>query len=142
MSSLHSLQVKTCWGLKSENYPSLELCKKLTSHGFPDTNANYYCLWNDIRFYERYSDSTWEFWDYCEKHSVCPSIAELLDELPIEIRQDGIWYMLVIWGNWCLQYYPDNFNAFHRPLADFRWTLPNALAEMWLHLKENNYITK
>lgn len=123
--------------MKTEHFPSLDLCKKLTEIWFPETHYLYLADWTYVR--------DWFIWTTDEKNlwfnAVCPSVMEMLDEIPIEIKKDDIWYMLVVWGNWCVQYYPDNFNSFHIPLADFRWNIPNALAEMILWLHKNNYIS-
>ena len=57
----------------TEHFPSLELCKKLTEAGFPETENGYFttCCPSEIA-------------KYLKNHQVyvCPSIAELLDELP------------------------------------------------------------
>lgn len=112
--------------MNHSHYPSLELCKKLTAIGFPKTK-------------EYAVDYHWDFVE--DDNLVCPSVMEMLDVMPIEIKKDDIWYMLVVWWNWCVQYYPDNFNSFHIPLADFRWNIPNALAEMILWLHENDFVS-
>ena len=128
--------------MNTNHYPSLELCKKLTEIGFPETEKVFAKLVQfkkedpEHEISDRFQDMLWEcVWDY-----VCPSVMEMLDIMPIEIKKDDVWYMLVVWGNWCVQYYPDNFNYFHIPLADFRWNIPNTLAEMILWLHSNWYL--
>ena len=115
-------------------YPSLELCNKLTKSGFPETEKNLY-------------SSFW--WDFTTKNTVWmdrniiiykyPSVMELLDEMPIIINDDKQLYLVKHEDlNYSVKYWSKNWGS------DF-WTfntLPNALAEMWLWLKENNYLTK
>lgn len=69
----------------------------------------------------------------------CPSVMELLDEMPIIINDDKQLYLVKHEDlNYSVKYWSKNWGS------DF-WTfntLPNALAEMWLWLKEYNYLTK
>ncbi len=61
------------------HYPSLELCKKLTEAGFPDTEMGYFttCCPSEIaRFIKNH------------QVYVCPSVMELLDELPADIIEN------------------------------------------------------
>ena len=103
------------------HYPSIELCKKLTEAGFPETEYKP----------TQYLNS--EFNEY-----VCPSVMELLDEMPKYVK----WIPLQVdyWtGQWtyCTHCYVKY------SWLNYTWLdLPNALAEMWLWLKENNYLTK
>lgn len=111
------------------HYPSLELCKKLTEIGFPATEKVI------DEFGNIYDIAPWNEW------FIMPSVMEMLDVMPNYIEKWPIRYYLAIWWDRCVQYYPDNFNAIKPPIADFRWTIPNALAEMVLYLHENKYIS-
>lgn len=105
--------------MNTSHYPSLELCKKLTEIGFPETEYKP----------TQYLNS--EFNEY-----VCPSVMEMLDVMPrtieknmfLECNHRYVWYVN--------RYYDTSVH-------EICWsdkTLPNALAEMILWLKENNYI--
>ena len=109
--------------MNQNHYPSLELCKKLTEMGFPKTEKCYNDaeIRNDIE-YTRDAE-----------YNVCPSIAELLDELKekvicIESIQDWVYEVSV------------QIPVLNRYESDFQWTLPNALASMYIWLKDNNYL--
>ena len=118
--------------MNTSHYPSLGLCNKLTEAGFPTTE-----LWIQ-----------WNCWNWSHKYYrnkrtdfVCPSVMELLDEMPDYIIDDrytlSINYMLM-WEIWYTPIYGED-----KLLKHFEWDiLVNALAEMWLWLKENNYLTK
>lgn len=121
--------------MNTSHYPSLDLCKKLTANGFPRTE-----MWLLDFWYDRANQ--WDIMPYdfcldCEDYEWttyrCPSIAELLDELPewmIEFERIG--------KEWKIWYWYEDEN----PHIIYSINLPNALAEMYLWLKENNYLTK
>jgi len=128
--------------MNTSHYPSLELCKKLTEAGFPITvkvrklNMAWYqapqCLHIPI----------W-YW-------VCPSVMELLDEMPnfiqVKYKDWDVWnYKLEIgrqWASKSREAYYVHYVEWTWAHSFMLWTLPNALAEMWLWLKENNYLSK
>ncbi len=125
--------------MTSLHYPSLELCKKLTEAGFPRTEYQYeqnnnkrsQAFW-DIKFWNNwysYTDNNWLL------EAVCPSVMELLDVFPTEIN----WFALKIRQP---RKYTVEYSCNSDKIFSSVWTLPNALAEMWLWLKENNYLTK
>ena len=147
MTSLHSVAHLCAWGLKSEHYPSLELCKRLTCRWFPETEK-------------------WEYFTDIDTYLEKPSIAELLDELPKVIEAYGWFALLSI-----LYCYPngEKVSIIYKFLSPVKiptiytkddWTeyakmdknttlhclqedtLPDALAEMWIWLKENNLLPK
>lgn len=75
------------------DYPSLELCKRLTEAGFPETQMeriqnSFFKDWLSMTYKARnemFDPRCFE--NLCEtsdfkRHYVCPSIAELLRELP------------------------------------------------------------
>ena len=111
--------------MKIEHYPSLELCRNLTEAGFPETEKFMDYKWNIY--------SEWEIYHI----SVCPSIAELLDELPQYIDKHCLTINAVGDGRSDVEYF--NFND-EDLMVTFCWTLTNALAEMWLWLIENSYL--
>ena len=116
--------------MNTSHYLSLELCKRLTEAGFPETEEN--CLWyeGEDRLY------TLEEMERLQKYA-CPSIAELLDELPEKIFYQPKWK----WNDAFLCITKDEvwyYGEWHSQIV--HWTPPNALAEMWLWLKENNYL--
>lgn len=133
-----SSQSVTAWGIKSEHYPSLELCKKLTEIGFPETAINYEQLKTD-------EEADFSIWYFAKSSAYniyrCPSVMEMLDVIPREIMKNGFW-------RWYLSIQATDISYSVAFLFDWvpRWeyfardTLPNALAEMWLWLKENKYI--
>jgi hypothetical protein len=70
--------------MDTAHYPSLELCQKLTAHGFPKTEKH----WSTMEQYRRPPEIL-ESDDLVSPLSsiyCCPSIAELLRELPTEIN--------------------------------------------------------
>jgi hypothetical protein len=116
--------------MNPSHYPSLELCKRLTETWFPKTEKIIEINQNE------YPKTMWNIWVNCY---YSPNIAELLDELPWEI--EGCYLSIVKQFDWCYDIsYQELFVSWelHKTL----WTLPNALAEMWLWLKENNYLPK
>lgn len=132
--------------MKQEHYPSLELCKRLTETGFPKTHIRYFE--NQIIGIERVI-----MWDYLLTNTdylayVCPSIAELLDEMNwitcnipsdynilTDLFNDDVWIYkktdFCNCGSYCWDW---------EKVTPVYTSLPNALAEMWLWLKENNYL--
>lgn len=113
--------------MNQNHYPSLELCKKLTEARFPKTEKCFND--NEIR----------NDFDYTRdaEYNVCPSIAELLDEMPERIK----WWEFQMWKKECWYFKDDATDNVHYPVIVFnKRSLPNALAEMWLWLKENNYL--
>ncbi len=117
--------------MKTEHYPSLELCKKLTEIGFPTT-------------FQHIGDSGWTvIWcgEIPEWMYVSPSVMEMLDVMPDTIAQE---YLLNFWKNNDSQYWVqyEEVNG-HSIWECWKWfsNLPNALAEMILWLHENKYIT-
>ena len=140
--------------MTSLHYPSLELCKKLTEAGFPRTEmyiGEYRHTQLNKEFEVTIRDSCYE-WDYETFRNVwfCPSVMELLDEMPnwitIKYKDWDVWnYKLEIGRQWT----SESIEAYYVHYVEWNWayafylnTLPNALSEMWLWLKENNYLTK
>ena len=153
------------------HYPSLELCKKLTEAGFPETqlwifdtrkswkkyNCPYVSEYEEPKFIPFWNIKIWEseleITDFKNNPSawyneslplVCPSIMELLDEIPSSIH---IWHseFTLYISPYSITYYPNQLWWWDVPVfASILswWTYQNALAEMWLWLKENNYLTK
>ncbi len=125
------------------HYPSLELCKKLTEAGFPEETSCHFRK-NNSDIYEH------TFWPWNDESYVCPSVMELLDEMPnwitVKYKDWDVWnYKLEIGRQWT----SESIEAYYAHYVELNWayvfclgTLPNALAEMWLWLKENNYLTK
>lgn len=138
--------------MNPSHYPSLELCKKLTENWFPETEMEYtefYPIWN----FEEKEIVDFKKWDFHIMGSdfsewswyKCPSIAELLDELPDDkIYKDKYSiYWLEIYKN-IVQYANHSTDIDAEPiiLQRYEWTIPNALAEIWLWLKENDLLPK
>lgn len=129
--------------MNTSHYPDLELCKILIEAVFPKTELCWYEWKNDkynwkIPVWIDFPRSTESFNEY-----VCPSIAELLDELPKLILEDRYFLNIEMdyWGTWIIVY--QNCYCWDKCFDAIKWeNLPNALAEMWLWLKENNYLTK
>jgi hypothetical protein len=123
--------------MNNSYYPSLELCKKLTEIGFPECR----------RCYSRYfdwkldKDEEWVIfaWALNWVTYVCPSVMEMLDVMPIEIKTSAYRYVLTTFPN-SVWYF--NFNYLPRKEKKcIKWTPPNALAQMILWLVENKYLT-
>lgn len=141
MTSLHSVALQSAEERKLAHYPSLELCKKLTANWFPKTEK---CWTRSLKWDEESKTFPYELssrptpWGYY----FAASVMELLDELPQSIIKFQLTHWLSMykrdfWDNlWQVCYY-NNWSGIYR-----RDTLPNALAEMWLWLKENNYLIK
>lgn len=118
------------------HYPDLERCKKLTEIGFPKTeyayqNSALHCRliddnW-DIRINKTpyYNDPNWITVAYC------PSIAEMLDVIPMEIN--WLWFEIEKLTTTYTVRYIDSWR-------NFSDTLPNALADLIIWLHENKYI--
>ena len=101
--------------MNTPHYPSLELCKKLTESGFPRTEIDIdkdWCLEKDWAEYK------------------CPSVMELLDEIPCSVT-------LLKKSDWT--YSVNRNNPRNRKHTEWK-TASDALAEMYLWLKENNYL--
>ena len=115
--------------MNSSHYPSLELCRKLTSIGFPDTEKKWYKF--DFDSYGINSFKTEPF------VALCPSVMEMLDVMPylswfawISIEKATANYIV----SYRISYWNDAYEV-------TKSSLPNALAEMILWLHENNYIS-
>ena len=148
--------------MNTNHYPNLELCRKLTEAGFPETqlwifdtrkswkkyNCPYVSEYEEPKFIPFWNIKIWEseleITDFKNNPSagyneslplVCPSVMELLDVFPTEIN----WFALKIRQP---RKYTVEYSCNSDKIFSSVWTLPNALAEMWLLLKENNYLTK
>lgn len=109
------------------HYPSVPICIQITKLWFPKTEKSYISE-DNINFIIL----EWEW-------IVCPSVMELLDALPSQINE---YYLSIIKQD------NDEYDICYQELF-VSWelhntcgALPNALAEMYLWLKENNYLTK
>ena len=134
MTSLHSVAPQGAVS-KANHYPSLELCKKLTEAGFLEETSCHFRK-NNSDTYEH------TFWPWNDESYVCPSVIVLLDLFPTDIITDKPVFLFIgMCDNWFNVYYSDNMERewWHFISSD---TLPNALAEMYLFLKENWYIWK
>lgn len=108
--------------MNTSHYPNLELCRKLTEIGFPETE-----ILMDVDSWTPQRQSQSFLW--------CPSVMEMLDVMPKEIN----WRLLII-----ISYGDERINLWYwdeTKIPDKNWPLPNALAEMILFLHENNYIS-
>ena len=135
--------------MNTSHYPSLELCKKLSANSFPKTTE-------EVMVYKQLSE---DFWSHIEprymQHTngstsriVCPSVMELLDEMPGSIpdwrnRAFSIWTLVMwkFWWFWWVQYWEWVEEWQTKKYCESKESLPNALAEMWLWLKENKFIS-
>ena len=135
------------------HYPSLELCKKLTEEGFPNTEKCWArsLKWDDTKKtfpYELSSRPT--PWGYY----VAASVMELLDELPCMISWENkylserypekdIGYILFM-QKYYHCYRVSYFNKFfwdYKHYIDSK-NYADSLAKMWLWLKENDLLPK
>jgi len=124
--------------MKTSHYPSLELCKKLTEIGFPETYSRWY--WNCENSYSIWAQHPRpKDWEHPE--IPCPSVMEMLDVIPDNIH---IWQHQYSWrmSPYSLAYIPnqshEQWDSLIIPIT--QW-IPNALAEMILWLHENKYIS-
>lgn len=118
--------------MKNNHYPSLDLCKKLTDIWFPRTEKYYNPKRESIEYFKWWLLGNWEYW--------CPSVMEMLDEIPWEIKWD--WATIVKNAYWYYVWFDWVYASLWR--ANNNWqvkSLPNALAEMVLWLHETNYIS-
>lgn len=179
--------------MKTNHYPSLENCKKLTENWFQNTENSICtaCNWDwietcnnpDHSFFSLVN-SSWRCGNesrcpccwYDENHKiknskcpnclwywiskdiesmriydetyVCPSIAELLYELPKQFVHETHWFRRAfefqIWWNNYVDKYSVQYYCFinRETLINKCDNLPNALASMWLWLKENDLLHK
>lgn len=130
--------------MNAKHFPDLELCKKLDAHSFPETYArmetsdwNRHKIW-DIVIWE---DTHW-WW------LICPSVMELLDEMPRNLQKMD-WSVAKTHIKYTLglhdtsEVYRIYYASYNKTLIYIQnRSLPNALAEMYLFLKENWYIWK
>ena len=162
--------------MNTSHFPSLDLCKRLTEAGFPQTEYwfvnftidSWYPYWRDdneedfylkkdfhissIKYQKDRKDDLWIAESTKKKDEIkledsvrysCPSIAELLDELPnsrnrtvaVEIYTKETWNPVIV------------YNIGNEIMKTFWWeddarSIPNALAECWLWLKENDLLPK
>ena len=129
--------------MNTSHYPSLELCKKLTDLGFPMNKLIYHITnwWSLICNMDVYK-LTNQKPPIGGVEYVCPSISELLDEMPLSIQ----WCVLTIVRNIHDKdiYYQVSYEHINDGiifLNILKETLPDALALIWIWLKENNYLT-
>ena len=156
--------------MNTSHYPNIELCKKATELGFPNTNLwfvnfttnSWYPYWRDdweedfyvkkdfhISWITYPKDREDDYWAAIKDEIkledsvryVCPSIAELLDELPHEIEEEWKTYWLCTVMNITVVYSALNWisSPLHTIVND-KASIPNALLEMWIWCKENGYI--
>lgn len=129
--------------MNTSHYPSLELCKKLTEIGFPVTELFYETDDWSTEHFERIIIRWWR-WKFSTFNFVCPSVMEMLDIMPASIiieesicylwiEKDDDWEYVVFYQE-CIEYEWCSWRKY------IEWTLPNALAKMYLWLKENNYL--
>ena len=116
--------------MNPSHYPKLELCKKLTELYFPNKKS-YLVLNSD----EQETVNEWFEW-----LTVYPSVSELLDEMPEEIETIiPVFLSIEKRVDKYIVSYSDN--GIEKWNKYFFWdSLGDALAEMWIWLKENNYL--
>ena len=120
------------------HYPSLELCKKLTSSNFPKTEK---CWTRSLKWNEESKKFPYEIssrptpWGYY----VAASVMELLDELPTMIEKDWEKYFICTAGKYIVIYSDYIKGNLHKTES---YNLADWLAEMWLWLKENDLLPK
>lgn len=115
--------------MNTSHYPSLELCKKLTEIGFPNTMFYYEWVENFSGKIE-YNIMPWH--KMYDDEFVCPSVMEMLDVIPDEV--DDLVFAMELW-EWGYR----NCNGYLE--VGFEKSTPNALAEMILWLYENKHLT-
>ncbi len=137
--------------MNTSHYPNIDLCKKLTEAEFPETENTWIedeeWDWIDIvrksmnDLLEEINEKKWipynrkyEEWEY-----VCPSVAELLDELPPTIKHEWVTYTLFMTKFWS-EYRFFNWQEIERICKFMLATLSDSLSENYLWLKENNYL--
>lgn len=131
--------------MNTSHYPSLELCKKLQSEWFPETDLGW--LYSDTKSSIMRPDyMTWNNDDDWLTRDCCaPSVMELLDEMPRDIHVWPHQYTWSITPYWFT--YSPNQSHSTKTIPFFSTDInsnisidPNALAEIWLWLKENGYL--
>lgn len=120
--------------MKELQYPSLELCRCLTESNFPETEK-----------FMDYKGRIYENWagEHITFAYQCPSISELLDELPSVIQKWKIEYWFDIFKKEDCQYISFDDDVLD-PLIICDWmnSLPDNLANLYLWLKTNNLLPK
>ena len=133
--------------MNQNHYPSLELCKKLTEAWFPYTENMYYSNWVVVntKFINTVAYA-WELFDYAKEEYVCPSIAELLDDIHSKWLFVSMWGWVIWWNEIDWYHIIDFIVHFHslwrdsREMRIIKKSPAEWLAQMWLWLKENNYL--
>jgi hypothetical protein len=113
----------------------MELCKKLSEIGFPETENICFSLLVNPEWAIQIQNKKDILWTAYISYK-CPSVMEMLDEI---LEKLGTLDCIEIW-------FDDNkWTSFIKYLPThtyIHWySLPNALAEMILWLHENNYIS-
>lgn len=119
--------------MKKEHYPKLGLCIRLMDAWFPDTEKSLYDYPNQEELYD--VDDLEEFEEY---RVPCPSVSELLDELPwVLYLKDKNWnevpYYLTMW-KYTVWY--ENSKEEPRISQKIWQNLAEALWEMWLEVRD------
>lgn len=137
--------------MNTSHFPDLERCKKLTKVGFPETQMeriqNSFSkdwIWMTDKARNELFDKRC-FENLCstadvKRHYRCPSVSELLDEMPYwvilsKLKPDK-------YGNFKIK---KEYTVSTSPCGSIEnhkthWTPANALSDMYIWLKENNYL--
>ena len=104
--------------MNPSHYPSFEICKKLTSIGFPKTSIHYY------------GTMDWRIFDDCapvKAKYVRPSVMELIDTIPK-------WQWVSVEQDWGFMVWP-TYSEEGEEWVFIDNKLPEALAKyvLWLH---------
>lgn len=127
----------------TNHVPNLELSKRLKEAGFPQESDFWWV--NQPNGGLRTSGYKWKLESKPRtrilqyEYIAAPLATELLERLPAEIKNGGKEYWLRVGKN--IPYYEIGYcdNGTCLPTTA-GMTLPDALAEMWLWLKENDYL--
>lgn len=130
---------------------SLELAKQLKEAGYPQNYSEFYWL---TRFQEKESilqnKSAIAMGIYYDQSISAPTADEILEQLPFRLDHSREHYLIIgkqYMGHYAIGYCYKKRSSHMNIMINQKGNiifvdpeLPNVLAKMWLHLKENNLL--
>jgi len=137
-----------------DEVPSLELCKELREHGYPQDRGGWY--WLVMQTEKREEPTGLHFFEMrpvppaCQEYIKAPTPREVGGRLPDKIMVNGFPFYLTVTrqGNMWECYYSTPATGIlggrvvYRPSAEWGSRMPDVYASMWLWLKRTNYLVE
>ena len=127
--------------MKTKDYPNIELCRKLTDLGFPTTEK---VFTSQMKAYNGEPPSpTWEMIIADEKYNVwyvCPNLMEMFN---VTMNQNRSWYIRISKNRDTDGYIWADCDFYIGSILEKRFimdNIPDAISEMIIWLKENDFI--